>query len=52
MNPKLILNELEFQNVLSIHYWRIRRIIDLEEELLEKTKEIIEMTSVELDHSK
>ena len=52
MNPKLILSELEFQNILSIHYWRIRRIVNLEEELLEKTKEIIEMTSSQLNHSK
>ncbi len=43
IDPKLMLRELEFQNVLSIHYWRINLIHYLEESLLMKTQEINEL---------
>jgi hypothetical protein len=47
-DPRTILQQFEFSNVLSIHYWRMRRVIEQLEKLSTETKELLELIHLEL----
>jgi hypothetical protein len=47
-DPRIMLQELEFSNVMSIHNWRMKRVKDRMEKLLKQTEKALEIMKAEL----
>jgi Family of unknown function (DUF6090) len=50
-DPRLMLQEFEFSNVMAIHYWRMKRIEDRIEIFLKQTENALELMKAELKES-
>ncbi len=46
-DPRIMLQEFEFSNVMAIHYWRMRRVEERAEELLDRTERVLELMQKE-----
>ena len=47
-DPRLILQQFEFSNIMSFHTWRMKRVIELTAKLLEQTEKVLELMQEEL----
>ena len=49
IDPRLVLQQVEFSNIMNNHYWRIKRTEERTISLLQQTEEVIELMQEELD---
>tara|TARA_R110001632_G_scaffold129726_2_gene243805 strand:- start:335 stop:1087 length:753 start_codon:yes stop_codon:yes gene_type:complete len=49
IDPRLILQQVEFSNIMNNHYWRIKRTEERTISLLQQTDEVIKLMQDELD---
>jgi hypothetical protein len=47
-DPRLILQQFEFSNIMAVHTWRMRRVIALTTKLLEQTEKVLGLMQEEL----
>ena len=47
-DPRIMLQEFEFSNIMSIHYWRMKRVRERTEKLLKQTEKALELIKTEL----
>jgi len=47
-DPRIMLQEFEFSNIMSIHYWRMKRVKERTEKLLNQTEKTLELIKSEL----
>ena len=47
-DPRIMLQEFEFSNIMSIHYWRMKRVMERTEKLLKQTEKTLELLKSEL----
>ena len=51
-DPRIMLQEFEFSNIMSIHNWRMRRVNDRIEKLLKLTEKALELIKTEIKKNK
>ena len=51
-DPRIMLQEFEFSNIMSIHYWRMKRVRERTEKLLKQTEKALELMKTELKKNK
>lgn len=49
IDPRVILQQVEFSNIMNNHYWRIKRTEERTISLLQQTDEVIQLMQEELD---
>ncbi|MEY8021181.1 hypothetical protein AB8P51_10140 [Muriicola sp. SD30] len=49
IDPRVVLQQVEFSNIMNNHYWRIKRTEERTISLLQQTEEVIELMQEELD---
>jgi hypothetical protein len=49
IDPRLVLQQVEFSNIMNNHYWRIERTEDRTKSLLLQTNEVIKLMKTELN---
>ncbi|MBT8285119.1 MAG: hypothetical protein HKO75_07015 [Flavobacteriaceae bacterium] len=49
IDPRVVLQQVEFSNIMNNHYWRIKRTEERTISLLQQTEEVIELMREELD---
>ena len=50
-DPRLILQQFEFSNIISVHTWRMKRIIGMTDKLLAQTEKVLALMQEELKTS-
>lgn len=48
IDPRIMLQEFEFSNIMSIHNWRMERVNQRTEKLLKQTEKVLELIKMEI----
>ncbi len=50
-DPRIMLQEFEFSNIMSIHYWRMKRVQEMIEKILRQTDTTLELMKNEFEEN-